>query len=209
MKKLIVFLTLVVSVVGFNASAAPEAVRRLTEGQARDRVEKSRTYEDILRMQNDPKMRDQLMAKIEAVVKLNLKDVVALDSVAQNSIINMVNVNPLAALTEVARLSSIVKDPTVSAREKQMAQMSLRLMASGSKSISGLPRSKAEANAQKAEVAKVIELSNKVADLSASPTAKKFVESYERALREGKNAEEAVRVASNGKFTEKDLRECE
>jgi hypothetical protein len=206
-RNLIVFLTLIVS---FSTFAAPgEPVRRMTEAQARERVQKSRTYEDILKMQADPKMHNELMAKIEAVVKLNLKDVVALDSVSQNGLVSMVNVNPLAALSEVARLSSIVKDPTVSAREKQMAQTTLRLMAASAKTISGVTRNKTEAAAQKAAVGRAIALSNKIAALSLSPAAKKFVESFERALREGKNPEEAVRVASNGKFTEKELRECE
>jgi len=208
-KKIIVYLTLFVSVIGFNASAAPEPVRRLTEAQARERVEKSRTYEDLLRLQSDPKLRNELMAKIVEIVNKNLQGVIMIDSVARNNLVNMVNVNSLAALTEVARLSSIVKDSTASDRDKQMAQTALRLMASGSKSISGVTRSKAEANAQRNEVVRVIELSNKIAALSMSPSAKKFVDSYQRALREGKNAEEAVRVASNGKFTEKELRECE
>lgn len=206
MKSLIIILSLFLSV---NSFAAPEPVRRLTTAEARTRVEKSRTYEEILRMQRDPSKRAQLMAKIEAVVKLNLKDVIALDSVAQSGLVNLVNVHPLEVLSEVARLSSTVKDPSVSARDKQMAQTTLRLMAQGSRNVTGIFRNAAEANAQKATAMKILQISNKIAALSMSPNTKQFVEAYERALREGKSVDQAVRIASKGKFTEKELRECE
>jgi len=205
-KSLVVLLTLLVSVTSF---AAPEPVRRLTTAEARTRVEKSRTYEEILRMQRDPSKRTELMAKIEAVVKLNLKDVVALDSVAQSALVTLVNVHPLEVLSEVARLSSTVKDPSVAPREKQMAQTSLRLMAQASRSVSGIYRNAAEANAQKATAVKILQISNKISALSLSPATKKFVEAYEKALREGNTVDQAVRIASKGKFTEKELRECE
>jgi hypothetical protein len=154
-------------------------------------------------------MHEKLMTMIEQIVDKNLTGVMSLDSVSKNGLISLVNVNPLATLAEVAHQASIVKDPSASARDKQLAQTTLRLMAAGSKTITGITRSRAEANAQKASAVKVIELSNKIAALSLSPSAKKFMQAYERALREGKNAEEAVKVASNGKFTEKELRECE
>lgn len=206
MKSLIILLTLVVSVSSF---AAPEPVRRLSAAEARTRVEKSRTYEEILRMQKDPSKHAELMARIEAVVKLNLKEVVTLDAVAQTGLVNLVNVHPLEVMSEVARLASIVKDPTVSAREKQMAQTGLRLMAQASRTVSGVYRNAAEMNTQKATAVKILQLSNKISELSMSPATKKFVEAYEKALREGNSVEQAVRIASKGKFTEKELRECE
>ena len=82
-------------------------------------------------------------------------------------------------------------------------------MAQASRQVSGIYRNAADENAQKATALKIIQISDKISDLSLSPNANKFVEAYERALREGKTIEQAVRIASKGKFTEKELRECE
>ena len=204
MKHLILLLALCLSV---NSYALPEPVRRLSVAEARTKTEP--TARDIMRLQADPSKHAELMAKLERIVTINLNGVIAVDAVAKTSLMNLMNVNPREVLPEIARLSTTVKDPSVSAREKQIAQTTLRLMAEGARTISGVTRSAAEATAQRAAAVKVIELSNKIGALSASPSARKFVDAYEKALREGNNTEASVRIASKGKFTEKELRECE
>jgi DNA-binding LacI/PurR family transcriptional regulator len=66
-----------------------------------------------------------------------------------------------------------------------------------------------EAQKQQEKVAKIIVISGKISSLDFGQSSKTFVEKYEKALTEGKSVADAIKIASNGKFTEKELRECE
>ena len=90
-----------------------------------------------------------------------------------------------------------------------MAKKSLELIAKASHTVESLVLNSAQAEQQKIAVAKIIEISSKISSLDFGQSSKSFIEKYEKALTEGKSVEEAVRIASNGKFTEKELRECE
>ena len=63
--------------------------------------------------------------------------------------------------------------------------------------------------AQQAAVTKIIEVSRKISSLDFGTASDAFVAKYERALREGKSVDQAVRLASNNKFGVRELRECE
>ena len=208
MKSILLLVAIMISSQAF-AVVGEAPVRRMNAAESRARVESSRTLEDILKMQRDPNRQAELLSKIDAVVKLNLKNVVSLDGVHQTALVKMVNIAPLEVLAEVARLASVAKDPTVSAKEKQMAISSLELMADAASNVSGITHNSAEAQAQKAKVIEIIEVSNKISALDFGNSSKQFVEKYQRALREGKSVKDAVKEASNGKFTEAELRDCE
>lgn len=211
MKKMIVLAVLLISQLAFSAPGQP-AVRRLTTAQAREAVQNSPTYKMIEQMRregkdvmNDPAMRE----RINKVLDVNLRNVVTLNAAHKGNLVKLLSISTLDVMSEVARLSSIAKDPTSTALQKQMAAKSLELMAKAGHTVNALVRNSAEAQRQQAAVKEIIEVSNKISALDFGAASKSFVEKYEKALTEGKSVEEAVRIASNGKFTKKELRECE
>ncbi len=186
--------------------------RRMTIAEARTRVERSATFKEIdaakkagKEIAADPR----LMERIGKMVDLTLKDVVSLSGSQNNSLIKMLTISPRDVMAEVARLSSIAKDPASSAQEKAMAAKSIALIAKAGHTVQSLVVNSAQARAQQAKIAKIIEISVKISGLNFGQASKSFVAKYEKALSEGKSVEEAIRLASNGKFNEKQLRECE
>ncbi len=187
-------------------------VRRMSTAEASARVEKSATYKDIVKAREDG--RDitsdaKLMERISKMLDLSLRDLVSLSSTESNNLLRLINVNAKDVLTEVARLSSIAKDSTTSAQEKEMAKKSLELIAKSAHTVESLAINSEQAKKQQEAVTRIIELSSKISALDFGQASKSFVEKYEKSLIEGKSIEESVRIASNGKFTEKELRDCE
>jgi hypothetical protein len=210
MKKMLIMALLLTSQILFSAPGEP--VRRLSPSQAREVVQNSPTFKKIEEMRKqgkdimaDPQIRDRLTR----VLELNLRGVTTLSASHNNNMIKLLSINTLDVMSEVARLSSIAKDPTSSAAEKQMSSKALELMAKSAHSVQALARNSAEGQKQQAQVKKIIEISNKISSLNFGEASKTFIEKYEKALTEGKSLEEAIRIASNGKFSEKELRECE
>lgn len=207
MKKLIVAALITLTQFAYTAE-----VRRMSTAEAQARVERSATYQEIVRAREagkDITADARLMDRVNKMLELSLKDLVSLSSAENAVLIKLININAKDILTEVARLSSVAKDPTSTAMEKDMAKKSLELIAKASHTVESLVLNSAQAEQQKAAVAKIIEISSKISSLDFGQASKSFVEKYEKALTEGKSVEEAVRIASNGKFTEKELRECE
>lgn len=209
MKKLIVAALITLTQFAYTA---PAEVRRMSTREAQARVERSATYQEIVRAREagkDITANARLMDRVYKMLELSLKDLVTLSSAENAVLIKLININAKDILTEVARLSSIAKDSTSTAMEKDMAKKSLELIAKASRTVESLVLNSAQAEQQKIAVAKIIEISSKISSLDFGQASKSFVEKYEKALTEGKSVEEAVRIASNGKFTEKELRECE
>ncbi len=207
MKKMIVAAILVLTQFAYAAE-----VKRMSTAEAQARIERSATYQDIVKAREagkDITSDARLMDRITKMLDLSLKELVSFSAVENSGLIKLMNVNAKDILTEVARLSSIAKDSTSTVQEKDMAKKSLELIAKASHTIDSLVVNSEQAQKQKEAVAKIIEISGKISSLDFGQSSKTFIEKYEKALIEGKSVEEAVKVASNGKFTEKELRECE
>lgn len=188
-----------------------QAQRRMTTAEARTRVERSATYREIeaARSAGRDIARDaQLMVKVNRMLDVTLRDVVTLSAGDRTKLVKLINVSSLDVLAEVARLSSVAKDASASAGEKANARKALQLMVKAGHNVASLVRNSAEARAQQALVTKIIEISEKISNLNFGASSRDFAQRYERALTEGKTVDEAIRIASNGKFTERDLREC-
>ena len=220
MKKILVTAILVA---GQLAIAAPTS--RLNVNQARTRVEASKTYKDIVEARSkgmdltdtSNAKNAELAEKVMRVVKDNLRGIVEVKETDAASILKLLNINPKEILTEVARLSSIARDTSVSAKDKKMAEKSLELIVLASHTVNSMILSsgrnaeqmRADAQKQSDAITKVVEISRKISELDFGTSSEAFIKKYETALMEGKSVEEAIRLASNGKFTEKELRECE
>ncbi len=207
MKKLIVAALITLTQFAYAAE-----VRRMSTAEAQARVERSATYQEIVKAREagkDITTDARLMDRVNKMLDLSLKDLVSLSSAENAVLIKLININAKDILSEVARLSSIAKDSTTTVMEKDMAKKSLELISKASHTVDSLVLNSAQAEQQKTAVAKIIEISSKISSLDFGQSSKSFVEKYEKALTEGKSVEEAIRIASNGKFTEKELRECE
>lgn len=220
MKKLLVVGILVI---GQLSLAAPTS--KMSVAQARTRVEASKTYKDIVEAREKGmdltdttnSKNAELAEKVIRVVKDNLKGLVEVRETDAASILKLMNINAKEILTEVARLSSIARDKNATEKEKGMAEKSLELIVLASHTVNSMVRStgrsaeqmKLEAQKQAEAVEKMVEISRKISELDFGQSSNLFVEKYQNALMEGKSIEEAIRIASNGKFTEKELRECE
>jgi hypothetical protein len=192
--------------------AGPTEVRSMSPAEARARVERSTTYREIVAAREagrditaDPK----LMEKVTKMVDLSLTGVVTLSATEKSGMMKLININAIDVLTEVARLSSISKDAASNAKTKARAAKSLKLIGKAAHTVNSLARNSADAQKQIQGVKSIIEISEKISALDYGTSSTEFISKYEKALNEGKSIEEAVRVASNGKFTERELRECE
>ncbi len=202
MKKLFVLALLVVSQISF-AAPAREVVRRMTIEQARERV--TRDIER-LRAQGKDVMNDTALRG--RVITSTSRRVVTLAGDQHTNLSKLASISTVEVLSELTRLSSIASDPSSTAKQKAMAAKSLQLMALAGTGVSTLISSSPTA-AQRTSVAKIIEVSRKISSLDFGTASDAFVAKYERALREGKTVDQAVRIASNNKFGVRELRECE
>lgn len=205
MRSLILLVVLLASQTVFSQ------VRRITPAEARTRVERSTTYQEIMAVRNSGReiTRDaRLMEKVNRMIELNMRDVLPLSADGRGKLVKLINVSPTDVLTQVLHLTSVVKDASTPAATRESARKALDLMIKSAHTVNSLAVNSAQARAQELLVTKIIELSNKISNLSFGTASRDFVSKYERALIEGKTVDEAIRIASNGKFTERDLREC-
>jgi hypothetical protein len=192
--------------------AAPGEVRRLSTAEARSRVEQSATYRDIVRARDagrDITTDARIMEKVTRMLDTSLQGVVSLTAGEKSNMAKLININARDVLTEVARLSSVARATNATAKEKQMAAKALKLIAKSAHTVRSLVRNSTEAQAQQRAVTGILEISEKISNMDFGNASTQFIQRYERALAEGKSISEAVRVASNGKFTERELRECQ
>ncbi|MBC7754809.1 MAG: hypothetical protein H7Z71_11265 [Moraxellaceae bacterium] len=212
MKKTI-FLSLVFAL-QFSFAQKPPAreVKRLTTEQAREKTKNSVDYVEKLRREGkslltDPSARKAVITAIESTIK----DVAVLSSEQVNGLIKLIEVNPSKILPEIARLASISKASSSSAVEKSQAKKSIELISLSSHTVKSLFKNAAEQNAAEAKAVQIVELSDKVAGIASGELAAKsadFVQKYEKALKEGKSLEDAVREASGGKFNLEEVLNC-
>ncbi len=208
MKKII--LTICILLMAQSSYAA--VAGRMSKGQAGARVERSHIYKEIVAARDAGKdiTRDaKLMEKVTKMLDLSLKDLVIFSTSENVSLIKLINISAKDVLTEVARLSSIAKDTNATAQEKDMAKKSLELLVKASHTVDSLVVNSEQAQTQKETVTKIIEISDKISSLDFGVASKTFVEKYEKALTEGKTVADAIRIAANNKFSEKDLRDCQ
>jgi hypothetical protein len=211
MKK-IIFMSLVLAVQFASAQKAVHEVKRLTVEQAREKVKNAVDYVEKLRSEGksiltSPDVRKIVVKSIEATVK----DVTILSSEQTNGLLKLVDVNAAKVLPEIARLASISKAKTSSAVEKSQAKKSIELISMSSHLVETLHKNEADKKKAQDKAAEILELSDKVASIASGELASKsadFVKKYEKALKEGKSLEEAVREASGGKFTLAELINC-
>lgn len=209
MKTLIVAAILVLTQL---SHAAPGEVRRLSSTEARTRVEQSATYRDIVRARDagrDITTEARIMEKVNRMLDTSLQGVVSLSAGEKSNMAKLININARDVLTEVARLSSVARASNTTPKEKQMAAKAIKLIAKSAHTVSSLVRNSTEAQAQQRVVTGIIEISEKISNMDFGDASSQFIQRYERALTEGKSITDAVRTASNGKFTERELRDCQ
>jgi|GEM_PF-4740116 len=185
---------------------------RMTAIEAAARIDRSATYKEIAKARESGKditSDAKLMEKINKMLDLSLKDLVAFSASENISLIRLMNVSAKEVLTEVARLSSIAKDSTATVQEKEMAKKSLELIVKASHNVESLVINSEQAQKQKEAVTQIIAISEKISSLNFGQASKTFVERYEKALINGLSIDAAIREASHNKFGEKELRECE
>ncbi|MBY0451388.1 MAG: hypothetical protein K2P92_00045 [Bdellovibrionaceae bacterium] len=213
MKKLIVLALLVVSQITLAGPVAREGVvRRMTIEQARERVRQNPMIEQIerLRAQGKDMMSDPVLReRMARAVRSSTGSIRTLSGAEHTNVMKLINVNPVEVMSEVMRLSSVKMDPTSTAKQKAAAVKSLELMALAGNGVTTVQRNSAELRTQQTNVTKIIEVSRKISSLDFGTASDAFVAKYERALREGKTVEQAIRIASNNKFGIRELRECE
>jgi hypothetical protein len=212
MKKLIVLALLVVSQISLAGPAREGTVRRMTIEQARARVQTNPLIREVERLRAEGKdmMSDPtLRANMSRAVTNTARSIRTLSGADHNNIMKLVNVNAVEVLSEMMRLSSVKADPTSTTKQKAAAEKSLELMALAATGVTTVQRNSTELRTQQTNVAKIIEVSRKISSLDFGTASDAFVAKYERALREGKTVEQAIRIASNNKFGIRELRECE
>lgn len=211
MKKSI-FMSLVLVFQFASAQKGVREVKRLTSEQAREKVKNAVDYVEKLRSQGksiltSPEVRKIVVKSIEATVK----DVTTLSSQQTEGLLKLVDVNAAKVLPEIARLASISKASSSSAVEKSQAKKSIELISLSSHLVETMHKSEADKQKHQAKVAEILEVSDKVASIASGELASKsadFVKKYEKALKEGKSLEVAVREASGKKFTLEELLNC-
>lgn len=213
MKKLIVLALLVVSQVTLAGPVGREAVvRRMTIEQARERVQTNPMIREIerLRSQGKDMMSDPVLReRMARAVRSSTGTIRTLSGADHNNIMKLINIHPVEVMAEVMRLSSVKMDSTSTAKQKAMAVKSLELMALAGNGVSTVALTSTQLRTQQTNVAKIVEVSRKIASLDFGTASDAFVAKYERALLEGKSVDVAVREASNRKFGVRELRECE
>lgn len=207
MKKTLLVAIIILTQVSFAAVVG----KRLTSSEAAQRVERSATYKEIVKARESDKdiaADPKLMEKVSKMLDLSLKDI--MNSTGNTEFIKLINISAKEVLTVIAELASTVKDSTTTAQEKNTAKKALELIVLAStKNVDSLTVNAQQAQKQKDTVQRILEISKKISSLDFGDASKTFIEKYETALVEGKTVEEAIRIASNNKFGEKELRECE
>ncbi len=212
MKKLIVLALLVVSQISLAGPAREGVVRRMTIEQARERVQANPIIREVERLRAEGKdlMSDPVLReKMSRAVTNTTRSIRTMSGADHNNVMKLVNINAVEVLSEMMRLSSVKMDPTSTAKQKAVAEKSLELIALAANGVSTVAVNSAQGRAQQAAVTKIIEISRKISSLDFGTASDAFVAKYERALREGKSVDQAVRLASNNKFGVRELRECE
>lgn len=213
MKKMLVLSILVLSQLTY---AAGRVVERITIETARTQ---QKPFADALKveleamkasgktLENSPTLYKKVTDAIKNRAKRN--GVVMITGEQINKIALMIELNPLETIAELTRLSNLANAPSSTPAQKASAKSSLEILSEGSKSLSTVTRTSTQAQAQQANLVKLLEVSRKVSELPAGEATNAFIAKLKTALREGKSIEQAVRVASNNKFGYKELKDCE
>jgi hypothetical protein len=212
MKKSLFIAALIISQVSFAQKriVRPE-VKRMTVAEARASVEKSNIYKEIEKARaagKDILADKQVGPKILRVVSGLLTTHTNLPKTDANKVIGLLNASPLEVMSEITRLTSTIGDKNSSANEVAQAKRNLELIVEASNTIDSLPVNNAAALKEQAKIKSILQMSEKISKLNLGEKSEQFISKYKQALAEGKTVEQAVKIASNGKFTEKELRSC-
>ncbi len=205
MKKMILTAILVMSQMAFAATE----VKRLSQEQAQARIEGSQIYKSMEKKIKEGKSLTEdavLAGRIGQMLDLTLKDVVTVDNA---KIMNLLNADAKATMTELARLASIAKDKNSNEKEIALAKKSIELLVLAGNNINTTAKNEKEAIEQKQHLALAIEMSGKVVNFSYNPAAVEFQKAFESALEQGKSVKDAIKIAGKGKITEEELRKCD
>ncbi len=189
------------------------AQKRVSVEEARVQLKKSATYEaiDKIHAENkDIESSPKLKALVTKAVENRLSGVTQLSATETNKIIQLLNVSPVDVMAQIIHLTSIVKDPTATVAEKSAATKATSLMLKSVNTVETVFANRDAASKAKvqAELKQAMETANKISGLKYGEKSNKFMEKYEKALAEGKSITEAVKIASEGKFTLAELLDC-
>lgn len=200
-------------------------VKRLSIEAARSQVESKQIYKDIkeitdkaIRDKKDPSKslmeNAQIKSRIVKAVELTTKDAATVSTTEQMKIVQLISISPLDVMTHLSHLASIAKSTGATPAEKASVQRAVSLFLKAADTIDLMVDQKSSSSSNKVQeqIKMALEISEKIATLKVGDKSQKnleaFVEKYENALRENKTMEEAVKIASGGKFSLKDLLDC-
>lgn len=209
MKQSLFIAALVIAQVAFG-QIKPKEIKRLSVAEARENIEKSsllKKIEEIRKANKNFSSDPTFHAQMTRWVEINLKTKTELSKANSKHIVELIEASPLEVLTEVTRLVSIVKDKNSTPGDIAVAQRNLDLVAKSTNAFSEKSDTMSKAE-KKTQVESILKISEKLSSLDLGKAAKDFIVKYEAELAKGKSIAEAIKEASGGKFTEKDLRDC-
>lgn len=191
--------------------AAPRLARPLSPARARAIVEQHSTVQEVVRERQagrDITLDPTLMERVNRMVDGTLEGAVSLTPTDRAGLNRLIAINAIEVLSEVTRLSSISKAESSTAAQRRQAALALNLIAKAARGVSIEASGAAARQAQRTEVALIVDVAVKISTLNLGEASQRFIERFEAELSRGKNINEAVELASNGRFTAREIREC-
>lgn len=210
MKKSLLVICLV-NLICLTVWSAPRLARPLSAAQARARVEQHNTVREIIREREagrDITLDPTLMERVNRMVDGTLEGAVSLAATDRTGLNRLIGINAVEVLSEVTRLSSVAKAESSTAAQRRQAVLALNLIAKAARGVSVDVSGAAARQAQRTEVALIVGVAVKISTLNLGAASQRFIERFEAELSRGKNINEAVEQASNGRFTAREIREC-
>lgn len=205
------FVACLLNLICITVWSAPRLARPLSAAQARTRVEQHATVREVIRERDagrDITADPALMARVNRMVDDTLEGAVSLGATDRAGINRLIGINPVEVLSEVTRLASVAKAESSTAAQRRQAVLALNLIGKATRGVSVIATNAAERQAQRTEVALIVGVAVKISTLNLGEASQRFVERFEQELSRGKTIEEAVSLASNGRFTAREIREC-
>lgn len=191
--------------------SAPRLARPLSAARARAIVEQHATVREVIRERDagrDITADPALMARVNRMVDDTLEGAVSLGATDRVGVNRLIGINPVEVLSEVTRLASVAKAESSTAAQRRQAVLALNLIGKATRGVSIIATNATERQAQRTEVALIVGVAVKVSTLNLGEASQRFIERFEQELSRGKTIEEAVSLASNGRFTAREIREC-
>lgn len=211
MKKLVMLSVLVIAQIASAQVAKKANLEVLNRETARTTIVKTKVYSELeaikagkVRLGAKPAVVNLLKGTFET----SLKGVKSLTLAETNQLMSLAEMNPKEVLAEIARIASVAKSSTASAKEKAQAKKSLGLIIAGSLKMETLNTTGTISDAQRADAKTLVMTASKVAEFDYNAKAIEFSTRFENALRSGNTVENAVMKASDKKIALKDILNC-